>query len=76
MERFSLKLKQVERKSNYRVEVSNRFTALEGMDAEVGINIKLGVVHWLGHLAGSVDMKNSCDFTANILHELHFSCCF
>jgi hypothetical protein len=39
MERFNLKkLKEVEGKEKYRVEVSNRFAALEHLDAEVGIN--------------------------------------
>jgi hypothetical protein len=36
MERFNLnKLNEVEGKKQYRVEVSNRFTALEDSDAEV-----------------------------------------
>jgi hypothetical protein len=39
MERFSLKkLNDVEGKEKYRVEVSNRFAALEDLDAEVEIN--------------------------------------
>jgi 50S ribosomal subunit-associated GTPase HflX len=39
MERFSLKkLKEVEVKEQYRVEMSNRFTALEHLDTEVDIN--------------------------------------
>jgi hypothetical protein len=39
MERFSLKkLKEVESKEKYRVEVSNRFAVLENVDAEVEIN--------------------------------------
>jgi hypothetical protein len=39
MERFNLKmLKEVEGKEQYRVEVSNRFAALEDMDAEMEIN--------------------------------------
>jgi hypothetical protein len=39
MERFNLKkLNEVEGKENYRVEVSNRFAALEDLDAEVEIN--------------------------------------
>jgi hypothetical protein len=39
MERFSLKkLNEVEGKEKYRVEVSNRFAALEDLDAEVEIN--------------------------------------
>jgi hypothetical protein len=39
MERFNLKkLNEVEGKEQYRVEVSNRFAALEDMDAEVEIN--------------------------------------
>jgi hypothetical protein len=39
MERLSLKkLKEVEGKENYHVEVSNRFAALEDLDAEVEIN--------------------------------------
>jgi hypothetical protein len=39
MERFNLKkLNEVEGKKQYHVEVSNRFAALEGLDAEVEIN--------------------------------------
>jgi hypothetical protein len=39
MERFSLKkLNKVEVKEKYHVEVSDRFAALEDLDAEVGIN--------------------------------------
>jgi hypothetical protein len=39
MERFSLKnLNEVEGKEKYRVEVSNRFAALEDLDIEVEIN--------------------------------------
>jgi hypothetical protein len=39
VERFSLKkLNEIEGKEEYRVEVSNGFAALEGMDAEVEIN--------------------------------------
>jgi hypothetical protein len=39
MERFKLKkLNQVESKEQFRVEVSNRFAALEDLDAEVEIN--------------------------------------
>jgi hypothetical protein len=39
MERFSLKkLNEVESKEKYRVEVSDRFAALEDLDAKVGIN--------------------------------------
>jgi hypothetical protein len=39
MERFNLKkLNDVEGKEQYRVEVSNRFAALEDLDAEVQIN--------------------------------------
>jgi hypothetical protein len=39
MERFNLKkLNEVEGKEKYRVEVSNRFAALEDLDAEVEIN--------------------------------------
>jgi hypothetical protein len=39
MERFNLKkLNEVGRKEKYRVEVSNRFEALEDLDAEVEIN--------------------------------------
>jgi hypothetical protein len=39
MERFSLKeLNKVEAKEKYRVEVSNRFAALEDLDTEVDIN--------------------------------------
>jgi hypothetical protein len=40
MERFNLKkLKEVEDKEKYCVAVSNRFAALEDLDAEVEINI-------------------------------------
>jgi hypothetical protein len=39
MERFNLKkLNEVEGKGKYRVEVSNRFAALEDLDAEAEIN--------------------------------------
>jgi hypothetical protein len=39
LERFSLKkLSDVESKEQYRVRVSNRFAALEDLDAEVEIN--------------------------------------
>jgi hypothetical protein len=39
MERFNLKkLNEVEGKEQFRVEVSNRFAALEDLDAEVEIN--------------------------------------
>jgi hypothetical protein len=39
MERFNLKkLNTVEGKEKYHVEVSNRFAALENLDAEVEIN--------------------------------------
>jgi hypothetical protein len=39
MERFNLrKLNEVEGKEQYRVEISNRFAALENLDTEVNIN--------------------------------------
>jgi hypothetical protein len=39
MERFNFKkLNKLEGKEKYRVEVSNRFAALEDLDAEVEIN--------------------------------------
>jgi hypothetical protein len=39
MERFNLmKLNEVEGKEQYRIEVSNRFAALEDLDAEMEIN--------------------------------------
>jgi hypothetical protein len=39
MERLNLgKLNEVEGKEQYRVEVSNRFAALEDLDAELEIN--------------------------------------
>jgi ABC-type hemin transport system ATPase subunit len=39
MERFNLrKLNEVEGKEQYRVEISNRFVALENLDAEVNID--------------------------------------
>jgi hypothetical protein len=42
MERFNLKkLSEVEGKERYRVEISNRFAALENLDTE-GMLIKLG----------------------------------
>jgi hypothetical protein len=38
METFNLKLKEVEGNEQYHVEISNRFAALENLDAEVDIN--------------------------------------
>jgi hypothetical protein len=39
MERFNLKkLNEVEGKEQYRVEISNRFAALEKLDTEVDVN--------------------------------------
>jgi hypothetical protein len=39
MERFNLKkLKEVEGKVQYRVEISNRFAALENLDTELDVN--------------------------------------
>jgi hypothetical protein len=39
MERFNLKkLNEVESKEQYRFEISDKFTALENLDAEVDIN--------------------------------------
>jgi hypothetical protein len=39
MERFNLKkLNEVESKEQYRVEISNRFAALENLDTEVDVN--------------------------------------
>jgi hypothetical protein len=39
MERFNLKkLNKVEGKEQYRVEISNRFAALENLDTEVDVN--------------------------------------
>jgi hypothetical protein len=39
MEKFNLnQLKEVEVKKQYRVEISNRFAALEDLDTEVDIN--------------------------------------
>jgi hypothetical protein len=59
MERFNLKnLNEEEGKETYRVEVSNRFAALEDLDAEVEINaiwetirenIKISVKESLGY---------------------------
>jgi hypothetical protein len=44
-ERFNLKkLNEIEGKEQYRVEVSNRFAALEDLDAEVKINSALEMV--------------------------------
>jgi hypothetical protein len=44
MERVNLKkLSEVEGKEQYLVEVSNRFTALDGLDAEVDINSDLNI---------------------------------
>jgi hypothetical protein len=43
MERFNLKkLNEIEAKEQYCADVSNRFTALEGLDSKVGINKCLG----------------------------------
>jgi hypothetical protein len=43
MERFNLKkLNEVEGKEQYRVELSDRFAALENLDTEVDINEELG----------------------------------
>jgi hypothetical protein len=45
MERFSLKrLNKVEGKEQYCVEISNRLTALENLDAEIDINAAWGTV--------------------------------
>jgi hypothetical protein len=45
MDRFNLKkLNQVEVKDKYHVEVSNRFAALEDLDAEVEINTILETI--------------------------------
>jgi hypothetical protein len=45
MERFNLnKLNEVEGKEQYCVEVSNRFAALEDLDAEVEINSACGMI--------------------------------
>jgi hypothetical protein len=45
MERFNLKkLNDVEGKEQYRVDVSNRFAALEELDAEVEINSALETI--------------------------------
>jgi hypothetical protein len=45
MERLHLrKLNEVEGKEKYRVEVSNRFAALEGLNPEVEINIVWGMI--------------------------------
>jgi hypothetical protein len=39
MERFNLmKLSEVEDKEQYRVEISNRFAALENLDTEMDVN--------------------------------------
>jgi hypothetical protein len=38
LERFNLQLNELEGKEQYRVEISNRFAALENLDAEVNIN--------------------------------------
>jgi hypothetical protein len=40
----SQKLKEVESKEKYRVEVSNRFAALEQLDVEVDINSALETI--------------------------------
>jgi hypothetical protein len=45
MERFNLKkLKEVESKEQYRVEISNRFVALENLDTEVDVNTAWGTI--------------------------------
>jgi hypothetical protein len=67
MERFNLTLNELEGKEEHSVEVSDRFAALEDLDAEVEINIKLDIVYWFVHLVGSVDMKNPCSLGANIV---------
>jgi hypothetical protein len=59
MERFNLKkLNEVEGKEQYRVDISNRFAALENLDAEadnnrvwetVGENVKISPKESLGY---------------------------
>jgi hypothetical protein len=45
VERLNLKkLKEVESKEQYHVEISNRFTAVVKLDAEVNINIPLKTI--------------------------------
>jgi hypothetical protein len=45
MERFSLKnVNEVKRKEKYYVELSNRFAALEDLEAEVRINTVLEMI--------------------------------
>jgi hypothetical protein len=45
MERFNLKeLNEIESKEKYHFEVSNRFAALEDLDAEVEINTIWGTI--------------------------------
>jgi hypothetical protein len=70
MESFNLKkLNEVEGKEQYRVEVSNRFAALEDLDAEVEINsawkiiretIKLSAKESLGYY----ELKNHKPWSA------------
>jgi hypothetical protein len=53
MERFNLKkLDEVEGKEQYRVEISNRFAALENLDDDVEIIIYLETVEVRGSIVG------------------------
>jgi hypothetical protein len=70
MERFNLKkLNDVESKEQFRVEVSNRFAALEDLDAEVEINsawetirenINISAKESLGYF--ELKKQNCCEF--------------
>jgi hypothetical protein len=45
MDRFNLKkLNEIEGKEQYLVEISNKFTALENLDTEVGVNKAWGTI--------------------------------
>jgi hypothetical protein len=52
MERFSLKkLNEVEGKEKYRVDVSNRFAALEDMEADLEINSACEMIREYKHFS-------------------------
>jgi hypothetical protein len=57
MERFNLKLNEVEGKEQYHVEISNRFAALENLDAEVDINRAWETVRENINISAKVIMK-------------------
>jgi hypothetical protein len=79
MERFNLKkLNEVEGKEKYRVEVSNRFAALEDLGAEVEINtiwetirvnIKISVKESLGYYELNQHNPWSDEGCSKLLHQ-------